>query len=224
VKARDNPFRAARVLATIRYTVPAASPSHSGDGALSLLPRLKTLRYRAAIVGPHGSGKTTLLEDLEQVLAERGFQITHVRLDSEDRRLPREWRLFTGRRPRPRLRRFDGNDIVCLDGAEQLGVMGWMWFRWRARRAGGMIITTHRPGRLTTLVDCATSADLLDRIIERLVPERLADAPSAAELFTRHRGNLRDALRELYDLYARESRLKACQIARTGRPRGTGSA
>ena len=29
-----------------------------------------------------------------------------------------------------------------------------------------------------------------------------ADAPSSADLFRRHQGNLRDALRELYDFHA----------------------
>jgi hypothetical protein len=199
VKARDNPFGAARVLAAIRYADPASDPDDGRGGALSLLPRLEALRYRAAIVGPHGSGKTTLLEDLEHLLTQRGFRIIHVRLDTDDPRLPREWRL-------PKLatghRRLAADDIVCLDGAEQLGPAAWMWFRWRARRAGGLIITTHRCGRMATLVACATNPRLLERIIRRLSPDELAAAPSAAALFTRHRGNLRDALRELYDVYA----------------------
>jgi hypothetical protein len=194
VKARDNPFGAARVLSAIRYADPAGDPGEARDIVVSLLSRLDALSYRAAIVGPHGSGKTTLLEDLEPVLAQRGFRMTHIRLDAEHRRLPREWALSA--------RRLEAGDIVCLDGAEQLGPIAWLWFRWRARRAGGLIITTHRRGRLATLVTCATTAGLLDRIIQRLAPDGLVAAPPAAELFARHRGNLRDALRELYDVYA----------------------
>jgi hypothetical protein len=202
VKARDNPFGASRVLAAIRYVDPAGdSDERDGrddregrGGAVALLPRLRALGYRAAIVGPHGSGKTTLLEDLEHVLERRGFRITHVRLDTDNRRLPPDWPLSA--------RRLDAADIVCLDGAEQLGAMAWMWFRWRARRACGLIVTTHRSGRLPTLVTCVTDAVLLDRIMRRLAPSGLETAPPAAELFTRHRGNLRDALRELYDVYA----------------------
>ena len=195
MKARDNPFGATRVLSAIRYEAPADEHEDRRYGAVSLLPRLETLWYRAAIVGPHGSGKTTLLEDLELLLAGRGFRINHVRLDAEDRRLPREWRrLFPPR--------FEAGDIVCLDGAEQLGLIRWRWFRWQARRAGGLIITTHRHGRLATLVTCATSVSLLDRIVRRLAPDGLAAAPPAAELFARHRGNLREALREMYDVYA----------------------
>lgn len=193
MKARDNPFRVARVLTSIRYEIPAAS----------LLPRLEALGYRAAIVGPHGSGKTTLLEDLEDVLASRGFRISHVRLDTEGPRLPREWRSI--------VRKFDATDIVCLDGAEQLGVFAWRRFRWSARRAGGLIITTHEPGRLTTLIECTTSVGLLERIMQRLAPgdasaNSLSTAPRAEELFARHHGNIRDALRELYDVYAAANR------------------
>jgi hypothetical protein len=124
-----------------------------------------------------------------------------VRLDTENRRLPREWQPWSARSS---ARRLDTTDIICLDGAEQLHPIVWMSFRWQARRAGGLLITTHRPGRLPTLLVCATNAALLDRIIQRLAPRRLTAAPPAAELFTRHRGNLRNALRELYDIYAAE--------------------
>jgi len=187
VKARENPFEAERVIATIRYT--------SRDGDLdALTARLAALGYRAAIVGPHGAGKTTLLEDLGRALQERGFRITNVRLGTDDRRLPDAWPA-TAARLGPR-------DIVCLDGAEQLSAIGWLRFRWRTRRAAGLIVTSHARGRLTLLVECTTSPDLLEEIIRRLSPEPAAGAPTAAELFRRHRGNLREALRELYDVYA----------------------
>jgi energy-coupling factor transporter ATP-binding protein EcfA2 len=190
VKARDNPFESSRVLSAIRYE----GPDGTAGGARSLLPRLEALGYRAAITGPHGSGKTTLLEDLEAALAARGFRIAHVRLDSEDRRLPRGWGKTSAR--------LEARDVVCLDGAEQLDSLRWLWFRWTTRRAGGLIVTAHREGRLPTLIVCATSVDLLDRIIHRLAPSAAAGAPGAAELFVRHRGNVREALRELYDVYA----------------------
>jgi hypothetical protein len=187
VKARENPFRAERVIATIRYTCP--------DGDLdSLIAKLATLRYRAAIVGPHGAGKTTLLEDLGRALQDRGFLITSVRLATDDRRLPDAWRSSAAR--------LGPRDIVCLDGAEQLTAIQWLWFRWCARRAGGLIVTSHARGRLPLLIECTTTADLLERIVRRLSPALTAGAPPAGELFLRHRGNLREALRELYDLHA----------------------
>ena len=187
MKARENPFKADRVIATIRFTCP--------DGDLAtLIARLAALGYRAAIVGPQGAGKTTLLEDLGRALEHRGFQIMSMRLCTDDRRLPDAWSA--------RAARLGPRDIVCLDGAEQLSAIRWFWFRWRARRAAGLIITSHARGRLPLLIECTTSVDLLDEIVCRLSPPLADGAPSASDLFRRHRGNLRDAVRELYDFHA----------------------
>jgi len=191
VKARENPFRSERVIETIRYTCPDADLE-------TLIARLAALRYRAAIVGPHGAGKTTLLEDLERALQDRGFRVTSLRLTTDDRRLPDSWpSRATGLGP---------IDIVCLDGAEQLSMIRWLWFRWRARRAAGLIVTSHARGRLPLLIECTTSADLLERIVRRLSPGTAEGAPSSADLYRRHHGNLRDALRELYDFHAAAQR------------------
>ena len=187
MKARENPFEAERVITTIRYSCP--------EGNLdTLIARLAALGYRGAIVGPHGAGKTTLIEDLGRALQDRGFHVTSVRLATDDRRLPHAWPALAAR--------LGPRDMVCLDGAEQLSRVRWLWFRWHARRAGGLIVTSHRRGRLPVLIECRTSADLLERIVRRLSPVAPAGVPSAADLFRRHHGNLRDALRELYDFHA----------------------
>ena len=186
MRARDNPFAADRVL-SIRYELP--------DGqAGRLLARLERLRYRAAIVGPHGAGKTTLLEDLETPLVRLGFRVTHLRLDGEHRRFPPGCLAQLEAT-------LDARDLVCLDGAEQLDWVGWRMFRWRTRRAGGVLITSHRPGLLPTLIECTTSPELLDRIVNRLALQA-EGVRTPKDLFARHHGNLRDALRELYDVYA----------------------
>ena len=197
MKARENPFRSTRVRSAIRYAAPHDDPDDSRSGALALLPRLTPLRHRAAIVGPHGSGKTTLLEDLAHVLAGRGFRIIWLRLDTDAPRLPRDWGEHAGR--------LGDGDIVCLDGAEQLDPIGWARVRWRTRRTTGLIVTTHRPGRLPTLTTCTTSPALLARIIRRLAPDGPAAAAPVAALFDRHHGNVREALRELYDVCATAS-------------------
>jgi len=186
MRARDNPFAADRVQ-SIRYELPEGR-------AAALLARLERLRYRAAIVGPHGTGKTTLLEDLEAPLVRLGFRVIHLRLDSGHRRFP------PGSLSRLRAT-LDARDLVCLDGAEQLGRLAWMTFRWRTRRAGGLLITSHRPGLLPTLIACTTSPELLDRIVRRLAPPA-GIGPAPDDLFARHHGNLRNALRELYDVCA----------------------
>ena len=185
MRPRDNPFSTDRVL-KVRYR----PQGWSWDG---LLDRLAKMNYRAAIVGPEGRGKTTLMEDLGSRLCERGFGVQTVRLTRERSPFDRVW-----------LRDFFASvtpgHVILFDGAEQLSRPAWWRFRRLTRRAGGLVITSHRTGMLPTLVECETDAALLAGIIRDLLPSRSRD--DAAELFARHRGNVRDALRELYDHYA----------------------
>ncbi len=190
MRARDNPFRTERIL-QVRYRL-------EGTTWPELLKRCEVLGYRGAVVGPHGCGKTTLLEDLEFKLRESGFATHVLRLDVEH---PRFASAF--------VRQFSAelapNDIVLLDGAEQLSLVSWHWFRYCTRRAGGLIITVHRPGRLPTLWECSTSASLLAAIASNLLGEDAALLRESAQfLFERSGGNLREALREWYDLLAQQ--------------------
>ena len=180
-RARDNPFSSDRVLA-IRF--------RPQDGCTwpGLLARLEAMHYRAAIVGPKGTGKTTLLEDLRDHLESTGRRCRLIRLSSEDQRIPRG--------------AFDAiarDEIILLDGAEQLAATRWAWLRWRTRRAAGVIVTSHTPGRLPTLLETRTTPQLLEAILTDLIPSSRPEPTRVHELFSRHRGNLRDALRELYD-------------------------
>jgi len=97
----------------------------------------------------------------------------------------------------------ESDDIILLDGAEQLSRPAWELFKIKSRKAGGLIITTHRPGRLPTLLECVTRPGLLEAIVRTLTFDGAHEKPPPTEqLFHRHKGNLRNALRELYDLYA----------------------
>ena len=188
MRARDNPFSTDRVL-KIRYRP-------RGWTWEQLLDRLARLDYRAAIVGPEGHGKTTLMEDLEPHLRAKGFNVKHLRLTRERPTFDRAWLrdFFAATGP---------NDVLLFDGAEQLTRLAWWRFRGMARKAGGLVITSHCAGMLPTLVECETDPDLLDGIVRDLAPGRVDGAvEDTAELFARHRGNVREALRELYDQYA----------------------
>ncbi|MFL6259223.1 MAG: hypothetical protein ACJ76Y_05875 [Thermoanaerobaculia bacterium] len=202
MRARDNPFAVQRVHA-VRYRL-------AGVTWEELLERLAALGYRAALVGPHGHGKTTLLEDLGARLAERGFRVRTATLHQGERWLgpARSAALF--RDPGPR-------DLLLVDGAEQLDPLSWWTLRLRSRAAAGLIVTSHRPGLLPTLYECRTTPELLAGIVADLVGE--ADREEVAELFARHGGDLRLALRELYD---RSAGLTSRPAARTGSrsPRG----
>jgi hypothetical protein len=90
---------------------------------------------------------------------------------------------------------------ILLDGAEQLGWLDWRRFLWRTAGCG-VVITSHRPGLLPTLIHCSTSPELLLGIVETLLGEPLTCKRRVTELFGKHHGNLRDALREMYDIWA----------------------
>ena len=183
MRARDNPFATDRVL-RIRYRP-------QGWTWAQLLARLEALNYSGAIVGAEGRGKTTLLQDLGGRLAQQGFGVKHVRLTQERPAFPRGFY-------RDFFQDVSRRDVLMFDGAEQLGRVGWWRFIRASRRARGLVITSHRAGLLPTLVECATSVPLLRGIVDDLHPVG-ADLPVDA-LFQRHRGNIREVLRELYDV------------------------
>ncbi|MBX3415608.1 MAG: hypothetical protein KF708_23185 [Pirellulales bacterium] len=190
MKARENPFAVDRVL-EIRYELP-------GESLDDLLARLERLGGRGAIVGPHGSGKTTLLEDIAARLERRGQRVYLLRLSAERRTIPRETMCSLSER-------LGAQDAVLCDGAEQLNPLAWRRFRFRVRQAGVLIATTHCAGRLPTLLETRTTPELLESIVRRLLNEPAAVFPfSVPALFARHAGNVRDALRELYDRYAHD--------------------
>ncbi|MFP4056252.1 MAG: hypothetical protein ACLF0G_05220 [Candidatus Brocadiia bacterium] len=188
MKARHNPFRAQR-LDALRFRP-------QGTTWPRLMDRLAALGMRGAVVGPDGSGKTALLEALAPRLEARGFRVHRVGLDRQDR-----WPWRKVRRQLPR--RLDRGDAVLLDGADLLPRLGWRALERRTRRAGGLVVAAHRPGLLPTLLECTTSPELLAELVAELAP---ADAPSLRptvdRLYRQHGGNLRAALRGLYDLYA----------------------
>ena len=189
--ARDNPFCTDRVL-RVRYKL-------SGQSWANLMSRLARLNYRAAIIGPPGSGKTTLLEDLEPRLVERGLCPRRLRLDEERNSFPPEFlRAF--------IAELNLEDVVLFDGAEQMGWMAWRRFERATRKAGGLIISTHSAGRLQTLIECRTTPALLEEILDEILSNKGSIVrDEVGDLFHKHRGNLREVLREFYDRCAASS-------------------
>lgn len=203
MRARDNPFAVQRVLA-VRSRL-------AGVTWEELVDRLNALSFRAALVGAHGHGKTTLLEDLVPRLEERGFRLRSVTLRAGDRQLTaaQEETLFAD---------LSGRDLLLVDGAEQLGRLAWLRLRRKSHTAGGLVVTSHRPGLLPTFHECRTTPELLAGIVRDLLgPEAEGVSPDPEDLWQRHRGNLRDALRELYDVWAARPVVTA-SAARTGSP------
>ncbi len=187
MRARDNPFRVDRV-DRVGYRLQGATWEE-------LLLRLAALDYRAAIVGRQGRGKTRLLEELSGRLAERGRRPVWLQLSRRNRRLdPEQHRT---------LQDLDAGSLLLVDGADELGRLAWRALARRSRAAAGLVITAHTAGLLPTLIECTTTVGLLQEIVGELEAEGGRSLPPLPTLFDRHQGNLRNALRELYDLAAR---------------------
>ena len=176
MKARENPFRSDKVdglaYRAEGFTWEALESGLSKSGG------------RGAIIGPEGHGKTTLLTQWAERRKAAGDHVVFLKLGEAQRRLADAQRdlLATG-------------GWVFVDSAEQLGWLGWRELQRLTRRAEALIVTTHQPGRLPTLFACQTCPELLAELVAELDVRN----PDCAELWSRHRGNVRLALRELYD-------------------------
>jgi len=187
IKPSDNPFRSGCVDGL------AYQPVRSSWNEIER--RLEQCRFRGAIVGPHGHGKSTLMEQIGQRFASRAnrqagyrdgnYYYFPIKPDAEQLAM-----LRAAIREYPRLLLIDGYDLL-----------GW---RDRMRvvfRGKPTLVTSHQRTPLATLLICRTTPTLLGELIGRLSPEvrGLLGDEQVAELHERHAGNVRDALRELYD-------------------------
>jgi energy-coupling factor transporter ATP-binding protein EcfA2 len=188
----DNPFASNRI--------EGLAYRFNGFSFTEICQRLEAIGGCAAIVGPKGSGKTTLLEELASVLP--GAPL-HVRIEGGCRN---PWRTAQAQLQRP----VTSNHVVLVDGAEQLGPLGWRLLLRATRHARSFVATLHRPGLLPTLIECRTEPTLLRSLVEELAPtDAAALAPSLEHLFQRHGGDIRLCFRELYDVYAGRATLSS---------------
>lgn len=193
MKPVNNPFNTSNIH-KIRYIF------YPEGGMDSLMRKLAELDYKAAVAGPESSGKTTLLEDISINLTGKGFKTKYIKIDKENSKFPKSFfRQF--------LRELHKSDIVLFDGCEQLGYFFRICFKKEiCARAGGLIVTVHRPGRFPTLWECGTSEELFRRIVDLLLAGSkqniIPHADFAGKLYDKHRGNIRLGLRELYDFYS----------------------
>lgn len=191
---RTNPF-------TTRSTRPGALPPlDAGGNARNLGALLSGLEGMpaAAIVGPHGTGKSTLLVAVEAGLATVGRSAGFLRLRRR-RDAILVLRAILAARP---------GSVLSIDGWERLGRPLAGALLWTGRIRGcRIVVTSHRPAGIPTLVRTIGTLPLLGAIVARL-PDHggLIGPPDLAEVFARHGGNIRDALGDLYDRFERRAR------------------
>ena len=189
VLAKDNPFTVQRTDA-----IPFDFQETHFENIEAFAKHVEKSSFRGAIVGGHGRGKTTLLCDLNSYFCNQGIDCELVFLPREtDPQKEAVQNL---------VRRGQGGAIVMIDGIERLPFFQRQQFIARSRGFAGFITTTHHFGRLRTLIRCRTSQFTLTAVLDALELNRPRISMSATTLLSKHKGNMRLVLRDLYDQYA----------------------
>jgi hypothetical protein len=183
--AYSNPFASVRIDALT--FVPEL------ESVQTLLRKVRRLRFRCMISGPHGSGKSTLLREISRRLAEEGYSICRCQFKPG---LPR-WH-----KVRALLRRIGSRRISVVDGADHLSPVQWGLIWWKSCTTGGLIVTSHEKRLLPLLTRRTTSAQLLRTLCDQLDISAELPAGLLDELFVQHQGNIREVFRHLYDIWA----------------------
>lgn len=191
----ENPF-------STRHIRPSALPHRfpPGQTAQGLVELLRALGWQGEIVGPHGSGKSSLLCAIIPALAGAGRHAFLIELHDGQRRLPVDLR---------RVEDLTQDTVVVVDGYEQLSSFSrWRLRRFCRRRRLGLLVTSHQPTGLPLLCRTSVAPALAGEIVRVLLAGRneLVDADELARRLDAHRGNLRELLFELYDVYERRRR------------------
>jgi hypothetical protein len=191
----DNPF-------STRYVKPGAIAYlfPPGEDPAALVERLRRNAWWGQLVGPHGSGKSTLLATLLPMLELAGRRPLCFALHDGQRRLPAD---------PARSSTVDAATIVIVDGFEQLS----RWNRWRLkrlcrRRGWGLIVSSHGDAGLPHLMHTTVEIERAAAIVGRLLgaEQGLIGGDEIAQCLARHRGDMREMLMELYDLYEERRR------------------
>lgn len=148
------------------------------------------------IIGPHGTGKSTLLQLWEGALRHAGQSVLACRLTTE-RPLPPHKRLLNWSEVTQDV------NVLC-DGWEQLP-----WLRRRRflrevrQRKGRLLVTGHRDFGFSWTYRTAGDLPRMQQMVAWLQRQTapLVTADDTAMTWARSRGNVRETLLALYDVY-----------------------
>jgi NACHT domain len=207
----DNPFATC-------WTRPGAIPFlfSEGNSADGLIDKLRVHDWWGEILGPHGSGKSTLLEAIKPKLLAAGKHVHQILLRVGQRRvpyedLPQSWLNDLTKSATKRESRHLAQHalLLIIDGYEQLGWLARWQLKKRCRCAGiGLLVTSHRPTGLPTLIHLTPDGRLIEQLVAQLcakVPSRVSLADIAAS-HACHGSNVREVFFDLYDRHERQRR------------------
>jgi energy-coupling factor transporter ATP-binding protein EcfA2 len=200
------PSRHANPFATC-WTRPGALAFRFSENqsAKQLVSNLAVSEWRGAIVGPHGSGKSTLLETLKPALADAGRVIRMISLHNAQRWLPANWWRESITNPSSG----GSRRLLIIDGYEQLARLERLRL-WRhcGRTRAGILVTSHRPVRIPTLIQLSPDRFLVEQLVAELCAQ-VSTAVTAADVAASHAchgSNVREILFDLYDRHERARR------------------
>lgn len=176
MRPADNPFRSEAI-----HKLP-----FWGANVHDIYHSWRRADYRGEIVGHHGCGKTTLFLELLTLARAQGEIATVCTFRRESGLIQQDCSL---RLSEPELCHF-------IDGADLMSAASRALIR-NLR----VLCTSHYSLGLPEIYRCTTTPELLRSLIESLTSVDVG-AASAAKLFQRHGGNLRDVFWELYDRWA----------------------
>lgn len=166
-----------------------------GESAQRLVARLRANGWRGQIVGAHGTGKSTLLAALRPALERAGRSVISFALHDGQRRLPVDRRMLLSLRE---------TDLLAIDGYEQLSSTARFSLRLICRKCRcGLLVTAHSDVGLPALYATQVDLETAQSVVSALLPaaETTIAQADVEQALTRHKGNLREALFHLYDLY-----------------------
>jgi hypothetical protein len=184
--ARENPLRFNRV-SKLGYRF----AHHDWPCQLA---RLEALRYRAAIVGHQGSGKTTLLYELADQLNRANIANHHVFLPQATTDHPTMIQQA--------MTCSQNEAVLLVDGIERLSFIQRRQLLKRTKRGPGLVVAVHQACNLPTWVHCRTNPELMKSVLTDLGLEDPAVQDAGLRAFENSDGNIREALRELYDQFS----------------------
>ena len=187
-----NPF-------VTRRTRPGAIPFFFPPGRDTdwLMTRLERSQWNGQIVGSHGSGKSTLLETFGCPLTRAGRQVERYRPSPG-------WFGLSVSDFYQESRRWSAKTQVVIDGFEQLSWICRQGLRVLCRRRScGLLVTTHRAAELPVLFQTTTNLATAQAIVKHLLPTdcKRITTRDIADSFTQQKGNIREVLFALYDIY-----------------------
>jgi len=163
------------------------------------LERLRKMNFRAAIVGQQGSGKSTLLRELTLQLRQRSIENHFVFLPQALRQALPQARQQHQLMLDQAFEHSEKGCVLLVDGIERLNFFQRRDLLKRTRNSAGLVITKHHRCKLPTWVQTQTSPALMTQVLVDLKLDHPAFLSAGEAAFAKHGGNIRNALRDLYD-------------------------